>query len=667
MKLQRLAVKDFLGLTEADIDLGRPVNLIIGRNGAGKSSVRDAILYALTGRCRSTDAGGRGADSLIRRGATGCSVRLEYDANLASGDLQGMVIERGRNGAGPTGVKGLCPDLAERGLSADLVEALLDMPHLLRLSAKERSAILSQVISPAVSLEDVQRHATAMRLSDDAIGSLLVGLRRVSPGPYGPAELAQAYKLCYEARTKRKRDLADVEGKLQAMPAASGGPLWADTVRQRLQLIEADEADLREKIGALRQQQAEWNRAQARRQDLERQVAELESRSRQPQQALPMGPSVEDLTAQVAEFRENYRAASTLEDREREKRVSAESKASAAEGLVRQARSGDTSCPAHVTTDPCPVLEQRVEERKAQVPQLEADARRTAAAVKRARTGEIAAAAEADKARIVVEHLEAELAAAREGAARNQGSAEASLDALQAELDRIEADYSIESDEVTCAELHTSGKILSDIAAKKALAQEELRGIEAAARSAEERKKLEAEVAAARKVVATLEELVPALEPRGLPARILAERIGPFEARINEQLATITGGEYRVAIRAERGVDVDVFRDGSGLALPCENLSTSERMRLGVALAAGISVLSGLRILVIDEAELLDVGNRGLLMRGVMELAGEIETTLILATCDRPTAATSDAIGVHWVADGRVTPVVATEAVGAAR
>ncbi len=665
MKLQRLIVKDFLGLTEADIDLSRPMNLLIGRNGAGKSSVRDAILYALTGRCRSTDAAGRGADSLVRRGAIACSVRLEYDAALPSGDLQGMVIERGRNGAGPTGVKGLCPDLAERGLSADLVEALLDMPHLLRLSARERSEVLSAVISPVVSLEDVQRRAEAMRLSDGAIGSLLVGLRKVARGPYGPAELAQAYRLCYEARTKRKRELAEAEAKLKALPAvANGGTLWAETTRKSVELLTAEEASLREKLGALRQQHTEWSGARERMRALEQRAAELADRADQAQQALPMGPSIDELTAQVAGRREVYRAAEIVEDRAREKRVSAESRSSAAEELVRQARTGDTSCPAGVTEDPCPVLAQRVEERKAQVPELEAAARKAAGAAKKARAAEIVAAAETEKARVSLEHCEAELASVRETAARNAGSAEASVDAIQAELDRIEEQYPADAsptDEILRAEL-----ALQTATARLGTAQAELREIEAAARSADERKQLEAEVASLRGVVSVLEELVPALEPRGLPARILAEQISPFEQRINEQLATITGGEYRVAIRAERGVDLDVFRGGSNLALPPENLSTSERLRLGVALAQAVSILSGLRILVIDEAEMLDRGNRGLLMRGMEAIAGEIETTVILATAVQPTAATNDQLGVFWIEDGTVVPVVAQEPAGVA-
>lgn len=657
MKILRLQIKDFLGIREADIDLSHPVNLVLGHNGAGKSSVRDAILYALTGRCRSTDAAGRGADSLIRRGASACTVALSWTDHRGAG-----CVERGRNGSGATGTGKGMANIGD--VPADLVEALLDMPHLLRLSAKDRSAILSTVISPAAPLEEIQRHATAAGLSEGAIASLLGGLRRVSPGPYEPAELAEAYKRCYEARREKKRDLAALEAKLQALPPA---PVGADAgaIRKSIADLEAEEASLRERLGSLRQQQVEWNRALARRQDLERQAGELAARVRQPQQALPMAPSIEDLTAEVARLREAHRAAATVESGAQEKRVRAESEAKAAWERVVQARDGDASCPAHITDDPCPMLLPRVQERKAQVPDLQKAAKQTDTAANKARTAEKAAAVEAEKALRALEQKESELVAAREAAARHQGSAEASLDAIQAELDRIDEQFPTSAN--PAAQLVREEQALHELAARKDQAQGRLREIDAAGRSAEERKQLEADGAALRSAASILEELVPVLEPRGLPARLLAEKVGPFEQAVNAQLATITGGEYRVAVRCERGIDLDVFRGGSDLALPPENLSMSERLRLGVALAQAVSVLSGLRILIIDEAEMLDPGNRGLLMRGVQAMVGQIETTIILATAERPTTVMTEQLGVFWAGDGTVLPpVMETEPAGVA-
>lgn len=52
MKLKRLKATDFVGLPEADIEFQRPVTLFAGKNNQGKSSIKDAIEFALTGKAR---------------------------------------------------------------------------------------------------------------------------------------------------------------------------------------------------------------------------------------------------------------------------------------------------------------------------------------------------------------------------------------------------------------------------------------------------------------------------------------------------------------------------------------------------------------------------------------------------------------------------------------
>ena len=48
MKITNIQVRDFLGIERADLPLDRPVTIIAGANGSGKSSLLDAIKMALT-------------------------------------------------------------------------------------------------------------------------------------------------------------------------------------------------------------------------------------------------------------------------------------------------------------------------------------------------------------------------------------------------------------------------------------------------------------------------------------------------------------------------------------------------------------------------------------------------------------------------------------------
>ena len=43
MKLNRLEISNFAGITNADIDLSAPVNVILGDNASGKTSVMNAV------------------------------------------------------------------------------------------------------------------------------------------------------------------------------------------------------------------------------------------------------------------------------------------------------------------------------------------------------------------------------------------------------------------------------------------------------------------------------------------------------------------------------------------------------------------------------------------------------------------------------------------------
>ena len=52
MQLKRLKINNFVGVPAADIEFDRPVSLFVGKNNQGKSTILDAILFALTGKAR---------------------------------------------------------------------------------------------------------------------------------------------------------------------------------------------------------------------------------------------------------------------------------------------------------------------------------------------------------------------------------------------------------------------------------------------------------------------------------------------------------------------------------------------------------------------------------------------------------------------------------------
>ena len=64
MRIDEMQLVNFRNHLKTTIKGLSRVNLFVGPNGAGKTTILDSIGYGLSGTCRGTDAGGKGADAL---------------------------------------------------------------------------------------------------------------------------------------------------------------------------------------------------------------------------------------------------------------------------------------------------------------------------------------------------------------------------------------------------------------------------------------------------------------------------------------------------------------------------------------------------------------------------------------------------------------------------
>ena len=126
MKLNRLQIKNFVGIDSADIDFQTPVTLFVGSNNQGKSSVRDAIEFVLTGKCRAGRLW-KDAKELVR-GQGRMGVKLAYQ----EGDEPGTAIRSPSTASN---------DADER----PILRYCLRPIEFIKLLPKERAKILSEV------------------------------------------------------------------------------------------------------------------------------------------------------------------------------------------------------------------------------------------------------------------------------------------------------------------------------------------------------------------------------------------------------------------------------------------------------------------------------------------------------------------------------------------
>jgi hypothetical protein len=127
----KLKITDFLALPHLELDLQAPINLFAGPNEAGKSSLRDAILWCLTGSCRGLKTHQEQA-YLIREGGKAAEVILTLP--------DGRTITRRKTPKSPPTVDGELPG------DQTLITALSDPLAFLSWPEKERREMLFRLI-----------------------------------------------------------------------------------------------------------------------------------------------------------------------------------------------------------------------------------------------------------------------------------------------------------------------------------------------------------------------------------------------------------------------------------------------------------------------------------------------------------------------------------------
>jgi energy-coupling factor transporter ATP-binding protein EcfA2 len=137
-----------------------------------------------------------------------------------------------------------------------------------------------------------------------------------------------------------------------------------------------------------------------------------------------------------------------------------------------------------------------------------------------------------------------------------------------------------------------------------------------------------------------------ALAPDGIPGEILAEALKPINATL-QMAATDTGW-----MKTEIGADMGITAAGRLYAL----LSESEQWRTDAMIAQAVAKLSGLKILMLDRVDVLDLAGRSSLLNWLDQLAedGDIETALLFATLKGVPAQVPPTVTVYWIEAGAI-------------
>lgn len=179
--------------------------------------------------------------------------------------------------------------------------------------------------------------------------------------------------------------------------------------------------------------------------------------------------------------------------------------------------------------------------------------------------------------------------------------------------------------------------------------QAAIRLIEEAERRAAEADEKTTRAAALHLDVQAWEAIAAALAPDGIPGEMLAEALGPINARLEQ---SATDAEWPRMM-----IDTDMIilkRHKDRMPRHYAMLSESEKWRADAMIAEAIGHLSGVRLLVLDRIDVLDLKGREdlLVWLDILAQDGEIDTALIFGTLKGLPAQLPETVEAFWIDGG---------------
>ena len=229
MKLLKLTLKKFLAYDALDIEFA-PLTLIYAANAVGKSSIVNAIEFALTGRCRGIKFK-KDSTALARNGERGAGVTLATDGN----EFVNSVSEA---------------KTASLPWSPDMIAVLCNPHRLALISQDERQNIFRAIFNSGNGGTVGKALAEAVKLPD-IFPTIDAALQQMLE--YKIEDLEKCVKAVIERRREAKRGLEEIERAQSIEPpkSAAVGTVTMDLSRRLSGKIRERIADLSAQLAAL--------------------------------------------------------------------------------------------------------------------------------------------------------------------------------------------------------------------------------------------------------------------------------------------------------------------------------------------------------------------------------------------------------------------------------
>jgi DNA repair exonuclease SbcCD ATPase subunit len=574
MKIQKLQLHNFRSHEATEFVFGS-VNLIRGMNASGKSSLGDAIEYALTGRYAGTDEAGRGSEAAIRLGAKECAVT----ARITNGQENSASVEitRTRNGAGGNAtmkfggrnyVGRQCDQFLEKwGFGKDVLSAALRAGRFLELSPAGQKELLADVLRP-----------DAQTIPDEILEAMELSIGTPDKPEVTLEDARQIEAIATRVRAECTSALREF-GEPDAVPDRPKDTPSLEQIRGKLDGLRSDQMRLR-----------------VEKERIENKWAEASRRWRELPQL------IEQHKAHLLDSETEKRYMEAIDHEPKRKRTEEEIAGVAA--LVSEYSRQLAAISSQAGKCPTCGRETDTDEMRARIEKLSKAAQSRLPTLEsiRDKYGDLSAS---ECRRLLAESREATVALAKCEKEHREGS-----EPKPPETKKLEK----QTDELE-ARIQKGQQVLSEASADD---QRRRTYQEAVAKRSEVERRREA-----------ADKLAKWAGPNGVQAQMSAGKIGPFTDQMNAILerfgyaCSVSLGPYEMLVR--RG-------PGSLPGLPIESLSESERWRFSLAFQVALAKVSGINLVVCDRADVLDAENRGVMGRTALDCG--LDQVIILATAE---------------------------------
>ncbi len=592
MKIQTIDIKNFLALEQVTRNLQASINIIAGANEAGKSSIRDAIQWCLTGQARGLKTHQDQA-YLIRQGAKAAEVTITL--------ADGQVITRKKTPKTPAGVTGPVPD------DPVMASILCDPLTFLSLPDDKRREILFRLI-PGLNPtgEEIFQKLKAMIPDFDSGSAIPHELATLAASKGVKATEAEAItrrriakRVRDEAKVEEPEDRGTIGGTEYILP-----DIKEEEVKDGIATLRATRDKLLQKRGKVEAQTDKLP-------EMELELAAMEENLPTPPPPGEVETLVKYLNINRPILEKLIAANEALESGTADQLWPEVCPAFPGSGLACP-RFGAVAIPGAPPPDTA-----KVEKLKADLNEQQEEVERLGAEFKVAQDREKAF----NEFQESYQKLSDKIAKLKEQ--QEQATATAQLDQEITVLD---------------ARMKTGYELLDAV-----------RGFW---RKKEAAEAATAKIAQAEKEITLYDALAKALAPDGIPSQLIAEALEPFNKKLYLASSYLFPEYEDCPLVLTK--DLEVYRSS-----PYACLSKSARYRAGICFQYVLATLAGARLLMIDEADILDPVNRAQLIDFLLAVRQDFDTILVFATSDHADPSPVPEIQVWWLEGGKIAPVIA--------